>query len=65
MGLTVMPNDDGTIDIRQSGSDYVVFDADDVEHCGLSGGEKAFLRNMLLHAHPDSGSCDIRRNTGN
>jgi hypothetical protein len=64
MGLTVVPNDDGTLDIMHNGSE-VTYGADDIERCGLSSGEKAFLRSMLKHAVPGPSSCIVRTDPTN
>lgn len=60
MGLTVWPNDNGTITILQNGSE-VDYDLDDVARCGLSLGEKAFLRSMFQHAVPGPTACPVGR----
>jgi hypothetical protein len=59
MSLTVVPNDDGTINIAQAGSEEVTYDADDIERCGLSRGEKRYLRSMLKYAVPGPVSCRV------
>lgn len=57
-GLTVVPNEDGTLDIMMGGSE-VTYDADDIERCGLDVNQKAFLRSMLRHAVPGPTICSI------
>lgn len=59
MSLTVVPNEDGTINIKMPGSEEVTYDADDIERCGLSQGEKAFLRDQLRHAVPWPTTCRV------
>jgi hypothetical protein len=58
VGLTVVPNDDGTLDITQGGT-TVTYDEDDVERCGLPAGDKRFLRSMFRHAVPGPTACRL------
>ncbi|HWI66858.1 MAG TPA: hypothetical protein VNS88_00520 [Nitrospiraceae bacterium] len=61
MSLTVVPNEDGTINISTPGSEEVVYDLDDINRCGLSESEKRFLRSQLRHAVPWPTICSVPR----
>jgi hypothetical protein len=59
MGITVVPNEDGTINVKQTDGEEVTYNADDIESCGLSLREKAFLRSQLRHAVPWPTTCRV------
>lgn len=60
MNLTVIPNEDGTININAPGSEEVTYDLDDINNCGLSKSEKRFLRDQLRHAVPGPTTCIVK-----
>lgn len=64
MGITVFPNDDGTVTVVSPLGQLGDFTEDDVDRSQfLSSGEKEFVRSMFVHAQPpaDGGQCRLRQ----
>lgn len=64
MSLTVVPNEDGTLDVT-NGGEWVTMTPEDVQgNTSFSKSEKAFLMGQFVNANPDGGSCRVRPPAG-
>jgi hypothetical protein len=62
MGLTVWPNDDGTLLVIRDGQEITVSPAEDLALIGFTQGEQHFLNSQFRYAVPGPVACRLPQN---